>query len=280
MDGGILGDGAGTVSDNSNVGSNNEGTIFAEERQMRIVEFVQLHRKATVAQLTSQFGVSSATIRNDLRDLERRGFILRTHGGAMAKTKSRYEEALQQRQVHNQREKEAIAQSALTLIDDGDTIILDAGTTALELAKLLYQKRDLTIITNDISVAGVVCDHSEGQLILVGGLIRKRFRWAVGSLAEQTLSGLLVDKAFMAANSFDLEKGASTPDLELANTKRAMMSIASRVFLLCDHEKFGTHSFAQFARVDDFDTIITDRLEPEEAEALSQLNVQVLTAET
>ncbi|TVR32109.1 MAG: DeoR/GlpR transcriptional regulator [Spirochaetaceae bacterium] len=253
------------------------GTVFAEERQAQVVEYVHKHKKATVHDLTAVFSVSSATIRNDLRALERRGLLLRTHGGAMVTTKTRYEEALQERHTHNLQQKQMIANAALSLIDDGDTIILDTGTTVLELARLLFHKRDLTVITNDIEIARVLADSQDGTLILIGGVVRKQFRCAVGSLSSAILAGLLVDKAFMAANNFDLHKGASTPDLDQADTKKAMIAVASKRFLLCDHEKFGTQSFAQFAAVKDFDVIVSDRFEPREQRLLEQLGVEALT---
>jgi DeoR family transcriptional regulator, fructose operon transcriptional repressor len=255
------------------------GTVFAEERQAQLVEHLQRHKKATVHDLKEVFNVSGATIRNDLRALERRGLLVRTHGGAMVATKTRYEEALHERRSQNSQQKQMIARVALSVIEDGDTIILDAGTTVLELARLVHARRDLTIITNDIEIARLLAESESGTLILIGGVVRKPFRCAVGSLSSSMLSGLLVDKAFMAANTFDIQKGASTPDLDQAQTKKAMIAVASKTFLLCDHEKFGTQSFAQFAATADFDVIVTDRIDNRERRQLEQLGIECLTPE-
>lgn len=249
---------------------------FAEERQLELVEFIRQHKKATVHELTYAFDVSSATIRNDLRALEDQGLLTRTHGGAMVNRKSRYEEDLQNRRIHNQHEKELIAKVAIELIDDGDTIILDAGTTILELARLLEPKKELTVITNDMDIARLLCDQEEINLVLVGGTVRNRFHCTVGPLAERTLNGLLVDKAFIGANNFDLYKGPSTPVLDQAETKKVMMSIASKSILLCDHSKFGTRSFVPLSRTEDFDIIVTDSVDPEERAYLDQIGVDVL----
>ena len=258
--------------------SDRSGTVFAEERQAQVVEYVHKHKKATVHDLTALCEVSSATIRNDLRVLERRGLLMRTHGGAMVATKTRYEEALHERHTHNLEQKQGIANAALSLIEDGDTIILDTGTTVLELARLLHQKRNLTVVTNDIEIARVLLSANEdGTLILIGGVVRKQFRCVTGSLSSAMLCGLLVDKAFMATNNFDLEKGASTPDLDQADIKKMMISVASKRYLLCDHEKFGTQSFARFATASEFDVIVSDRFEPKELRLLEQLGVEALS---
>ena len=122
--------------------------MFPEERKMEIVNFVNEHKKATVAELCDYFEVSSATIRNDLRELEREKLLVRTHGGAMLMTKTGYEFDPYLKQINHLEEKQTIARLASALIDDGDTIILDTGTTTLELARLLEEKRDLTVVTD------------------------------------------------------------------------------------------------------------------------------------
>ena len=258
--------------------SNSRDVRFAEERHSEVVSYVQRHKKATVHELRELFGVSSATIRNDLSFLEKCGLLLRTHGGAMIKTQTRFEENMQERLVHHQREKEAIAAAAEDLVDDGDTIILDTGTTVMELAKRLGAKRNITVITNDIEIARTICEYEEATLILVGGVVRKRFRCAVGSLSQRLLSGLLVDKAFIAANNFDLAKGASTPDIDQSETKKAMIAIASKVILLCDRSKFGTQSFAQFAAPQDFDIVVCDSFESKERRMLDVIGIECVEA--
>jgi DeoR family fructose operon transcriptional repressor len=253
-----------------------EKSMFAEERQFKLIEFLQKHKKATVKQLMVEFQVSSATIRNDLRMLDRRGLITRTHGGAMERVKNRFEEDLNLRRMHEVSEKQRIAQEALSLIADGDTIILDSGTTIWELARLVRSKKNLTIITNDIDIADLLCEEEQNTLIFIGGTVRKKFRCTAGPLSIGLLSGVLVDKAFIGANNFDIERGASTPDIDQATTKKNMINIASKRFLLCVHSKFGTQSFARFAGVEDFDLIVTDKIDYTEKNHLEHLGTSVL----
>jgi DeoR family fructose operon transcriptional repressor len=255
--------------------------LFVEERQAQILEYIEEHRKATVAQLCQHFGVSSATIRNDLRDLEGSRLILRTHGGAMVKTKTGFELDSSQKQVRNLEAKRKIAQAAARLIEDGDTVLLDTGTTALELARLLPGKRNLTVVTNDLEIARLLEEGDSLQVVVMGGILRKGFHCTVsyGASERQALEGLSVDKAFMGVNSFTLKRGASTPDIRHAETKKVMIAIATSVILLCDSSKFGRTSFVQFARPEEIDAVITDGLPEAERLKLEEHGIQVIVAE-
>jgi len=257
-----------------------EGALFVEERKMKILEFIEEHRKATVVELCQQFKVSSATIRNDLRDLETTGLLIRTHGGAMVKTKTGLEPDMSLRKVQNLEEKRRIAEAALRLVEDGDTIILDTGTTTYELARLLGEKRDLTVVTNDLPIALLLEDFESVRVVLVGGMVRKKFHCTVASSFSgmNALSDLTVDKAFMAANGFSLEKGASTPDMNHSETKKLMISIAARVILLFDSSKMGRNSFAIFAPLDKIDAIVTDFLREEERRLMEESGIEPIVA--
>jgi DeoR family transcriptional regulator, fructose operon transcriptional repressor len=259
-----------------------EGALFVEERKMKILEFIEEHRKATVIELCQQFRVSSATIRNDLRDLETAGRLIRTHGGAMVKTKTGLEPDMSLRKVQNLEEKRRIAEAALRLVEDGDTIILDTGTTTYELARLLGEKRDLTVVTNDLPIALLLEDMESVRVVLVGGMVRKKFHCTVASSFSgmNALSDLTVDKAFMAANGFSLEKGASTPDLNHSETKKLMISIAARVILLFDSSKMGRNSFAIFAPLDRIDAVVTDSLREEERRQMEESGIEPILADS
>jgi len=256
------------------------GGMFVEERKQRILERIETQRKVTVAELCERFHVSSATIRSDLRDLEAAGLLVRTHGGAMVKTKTGLEQDMVQRGTQHLAEKRRVAERALELIEDGDTIILDTGTTTLELARLLGSRRDLTVVTNDLAIALALEAIESVRVLLVGGLMRRNYHCTVihGSTGKDLLAGLSVDKAFMACNSFSVEKGASTPDLTHAETKKLMMSIAAKVILLFDASKLGRTSFAQFAALEAVDTIVTDAIGAEDRARLEESGVDVLVA--
>ena len=232
--------------------------LFAEERREQILELLKENSKLLGSELCTYFDVSPATIRNDLRDLEAAGKLKRTHGGAIPVGKASFELNSQQKEIAHQIEKQRIAQMAASLIEDGDTIALDTGTTTLELAKLIINKQDLSIVTNDIMIASYLEKNSDANVVLIGGMLRKGFHCTVGPAAQAQLSEYYVDKAFMAANAVSLEKGFTTPGIDLAETKKTMMSIASQVIFLLDSSKFGRITFIRFAGLKDADKIVTD----------------------
>ncbi len=253
-------------------------TVFAEERKAEIARLVVERGKVTVAALSSRFGVSGATVRSYLRDLQQQGLLLRTHGGAIRDTKTGQEYPFAQREVQNLAAKQSIAAAAVNLVDDGDRIILDTGTTALELARLLGRKRDLVVVTNDLKIAWLLEEASGTEIILLGGPLRKGFHCTLPASGEGLFKQLSADKAFMAANSFDPDRGATTPDIHQAAAKRAMMAAAEKVVLLCDQSKLGRVSFAQFATLDQIDTLVTDGLPDDWAARLEDTGVEVLVA--
>jgi len=257
-----------------------DGALFVEERKQQILEYIEAHRKATVGELCEHFRVSSATIRNDLRDLEQGNLLLRTHGGAMVRSKTGQELDSSQKRVQNLEAKRRIAAAALELIEDGDRIILDTGTTTLELARLLGRRRDVTVVTNDLAIALELEEMDSVSVVFIGGLLRRRFHCTVsyGNAWREGLAGLSVDKAFMGVNSLSPEKGATTPDLSTAETKKSMIEIAVKVFLLCDSSKFGRSSFARFATLDQIDAVVTEQATAADRRQLEELGVEVIIA--
>lgn len=253
-------------------------TLFAEERRKRLVEFITEHRRVTGTQLCEHFDVSSATIRNDLRELDEAGLITRTHGGAIRKTQTGFETGMDSR-TSSITEKHTIASLALSQISDGDTLILDAGSTMCELARVLGEKKQLTVVTNDLNVASILEQHPSCDILLVGGLLRKGFHCTVASATSELLHSISVDKAFMGANSFSIAKGASTPDVIHADSKRQMIEVAAKVILLCDHTKLERDSFMSFATSDRIDVLITDSLAKDLYELYSEQELTVLYSE-
>jgi len=255
-------------------------TLFAEERKKKILDLLKTNDKVTVADLSKFFSVSSATIRNDLKELKNCNLLTRTHGGAMNKSKTSFENDWKNREVINLQEKKLIANAAKLLIEDGDTIILDTGTTTLELAKLLADKRDLNVITNDIEIARCLEEFDNVNIVFMGGIIRKKFHCTIGSIGIDTISEFIVDKAFIATNAFSTVKGAATPNINQADTKKSMISIAHKVIILCDSSKIGKSSFVQFADIQDIDIIVTDKNISEEAKQdLESKQVNVIIAD-
>lgn len=256
----------------------NENVVFAEERRIKIAELLQARHKVTAAELNRIFGVSAATTRNDLRAMQKSGLLVRTHGGAIEKTKTGFEPGSHEKEGEALEEKRAIAAVALGLIENGDTIILDTGTTTLELAGLLRQRQRISVITNDILIARKLEDIETVSVVLMGGILRKGFHCTVGTPALQIWSGLNVDKAFLGTNSLSVSGGATTPDISQAETKKAMMSIAAKVIILCDSRKLGKVSFAKFAAIDQIDTIIIDSIDNKSKRQFEDKGVEVVIA--
>jgi DeoR family fructose operon transcriptional repressor len=254
------------------------GVLFTEERRLRILDLIRDRKKLTVGELCKLLGVSPATVRADLRDLDREGLLLRTHGGAIERSRASFEQVSSKRSTVNLAAKQAIAVEAERVIHDGDTILLDTGTTTVELARRLHARRELTVVTNDLEIARVLEDSPGVQVVLLGGSLRKGFHCTVGPLGLRTAQDLRVDKAFMATNSLSLAVGATTPDLQHAETKKAMIAIAGKVILLCDSSKIGRESFARFAELEQIDMLITESLSDEDRAAMEERGIEVVVA--
>ncbi len=254
-------------------------TLFAEERKKRIVEYINEKRRVTVPELCTAFSVSGATMRNDLRELGDAGLITRTHGGAIRKSRTGYEPVMEVRSDKNLDAKKLIARAALNEIEDGDTIILDTGTTVKELAGLLGEKKNLTVVTNDIKVAADLEGFPSCEVLVIGGLLRKGFHCTVGYRMFSNLESLSVDKAFLGANSFSARKGASTPDISQSEIKQHMIAIAAKVIILCDQTKLETDSFINFASPEKVDLLVTDSISEDLRKMYEELDINVLSSE-
>jgi len=254
--------------------------MFAEERKSRIVEFINENEKATVSQLCDRFEVSRATIRNDLNELDEKGLIKRTHGGAISTQSVNYEMSIVDREVRFQSEKEAIAGQAISYIRDGDCIGLDAGTTTYEVAKLLTGFSRLTIITYDLNIASYLDLNTEHTVILAGGEIRKRFHYMTGDAALRTLQDLYLDVLFLAGNGVDAQRGLTTPNLDTARIKKCMIANSKHKILLADHSKINNVSFTKYAEISEIDVFITDAgAEKKSLRAIGDKDVEVIAVE-
>ena len=233
------------------------GNMLAEDRRAQILEFVNQHQSAKVNELSERFNVSTSTVRRDLEKLEEEGSISRTHGGAVAKGGVSFEPSYMEKEHEQETEKELIAQKAADLINHGDTIILDAGTTTTKLAEKLTEFEDLTIVTNAINIALELSDTAH-EIIIPGGNLKKKTLALVGPVAEDYLKGLNADLAFIGANGIDLGAGVTTPDLVESNVKKRMADKAKEVIVLADYSKFETITLVEVLDLEQVDKIITD----------------------
>ncbi|MDV3426752.1 MAG: DeoR/GlpR family DNA-binding transcription regulator [Bacillota bacterium] len=231
-------------------------SVFAEERKQQILEILHEKQKIVVPELCDYFGVSASTIRGDLKSLQEANLIKRTHGGAIINTKVNWEPLPSAKETHMHLQKAAIAKTASQLVDDGDIIAICTGTTTLEFAKALLNKKKLTVVVNDIRIASFLEENSDFTLFMVGGIIRRGFHYVITS--GYPLPNISIDKVFFSCNSLNAAVGATVPDIQLASSIPQIMKLASEKILLCDSSKVGSVSFAQIVPVSQIDTIIVD----------------------
>lgn len=250
--------------------------LYEEERRSKIIEYLQEHSRASVQELCKICEVSESTVRRDLQDLEEDKLLRRTHGGALCLENVNFESAFIEREDKLRSEKEMIAHKAVEFIQDGDTLIIDSGTTTVYLANEIKKFSNLKVVTNSLIVAQELQGVSGIEVVIVGGMLRQNTLAMVGPLAEQSLSLLRVDKAFMATNGLDFTSGLTTPNILEAATKTKMIAIAKQVILLADHTKFGKVAFAKFADLSSVDIcIVDDKTSKDMLEEMAKLEIAV-----
>ncbi|HET7658341.1 MAG TPA: DeoR/GlpR family DNA-binding transcription regulator [Bacillales bacterium] len=247
--------------------------MFSDERKAQILNRLETMQRVTVPELARHLKVSESTIRRDLQDLEEQGQLKRTHGGAVTKEVSSFEPTVQEKVVHFPIEKSAIARKAVTFIEPGDTILLDAGTTTLEIARQLPDI-DITVLTNSMLIGQIVSQLNYAHLMLLGGEHRKTTGALTGPLTETLLSQINTDKLFLGANAVEKDRGVMTPNAMEAATKRAMIRSAREVILVADHSKLGKISLVKVCDLTDIDVFLTDKPAPPPYDELfEQINV-------
>jgi DeoR family fructose operon transcriptional repressor len=249
---------------------------LAATRQLRLEQLLRQQQEARVADLARAFGVSHATVRRDLAKLDHVGEIRRVRGGAIVALSARDEPLFDTKARMAVAEKRRIAQAALQLISKRETIFLDGGSTVLELARMLRDRLDLTVVTNSLRAALELASRGP-RLILIGGDVRRISQTAVGPLSRPLLEEVHIDKAFIATNGMTVKDGFTTTDPDEAFTKRLAMQQAARVIVLADSSKAGVVSFIGFGNMADIHTLVTDRgADREFIQAVARMGVQVV----
>lgn len=233
--------------------------MLPAERHQKILEMIQLNGSMTVAELAKETSVSIPTIRRDLLKLERLGLVSRTHGGAVSVERGTSFEPLywHKRRV-NMAEKERIAKRAASLVKEGETLMLDSGSTTFCLARELHAKRNITVITNDLLIANELGRDPRVSVLVLGGAVRAGYFSIVGGFTEEMLRQLSVDKAFLGADAVHPERGVTNATQEEVPIKRLMIQASKQAYLLADHSKFGSARLCKVADLDCFAGIITD----------------------
>jgi len=249
------------------------------ERQSQIERFIRERSRATVGELSQHFKVSEPTIRRDLDKLVNTGKVLRAHGGAIALEKAAPEPPVIQRMQESTEEKTRIGRAAAQLVKDGETIFLGSGTTTLEVARHLADKKNLTVITNALTIANQLASNENINLIVTGGMVRHSENSLVGHLVEQTLKELRADKVIISIRSISTEEGLTSDNFSETMTDRAIMQCARKVILVADHTKFDKTSPVVVAPVTAVQTIVTDhKVSAETVSELRNLGVEVIQA--
>jgi DeoR/GlpR family transcriptional regulator of sugar metabolism len=234
-------------------------------RQTRIRERFAERPGVSISQLAREFGVSEMTIRRDLAALEGKSHIQRTHGGAVLTERMILEFDYRDRREKNRPAKRAIAAEARKLVRNGQRIILDTGTTTLELASLLNDGTDLTVITPSLAVASEL-QHAPGvSVVLLGGMVRRGSPDLTGAVTEHSLDLFAADIAFQGADAIGADGAIYNSDLQLAKVDKLMRSVASRCCVLADHSKIGRTALARNGSLADVDVFITDKAAPADA---------------
>jgi len=232
--------------------------MYAEERQVAIVNRARAKGRVEVAELAEAFDVTPETVRRDLTALERAGLLRRVHGGAIVVDLFGFEPGLAAREAVNTEEKSRIAEAAVRFLPEEGAIALDAGSSTFRLAELIPAGRELTVVTNSLPIASLLATRKELTVHLIGGRVRGRTLATVDNAAVAYLRSVFVDVAFLGINGFSIARGLTTPDSAEAAVKSAFVTSARRRVLLADHTKYGSDHFAQVADLASVDVIVTD----------------------
>lgn len=252
--------------------------MLAFERKIQIVEFLRKHRVASVSQLSKEFNVHETTIRRDLAELEKEGFLHRTHGGVVVDQWFNSEPSFSERANEQLDEKKRIGKKAAEMIEDGDHIILDSGTTTIHIARNLVNRSNITVVTNDINIAAELRNAKGIRVIVTGGLLYHESFMLNGMITDQVLESLHVRKAFIGTPAIHPQYGLTHPEAELVPTKQGMIRVAKEIFVVTDHTKIGKVSLHTVAPIDQLHHLITGSEAPEsQIQQFKQADLNVVT---
>jgi DeoR family transcriptional regulator of aga operon len=247
------------------------------DRRMYILKKIEQENKVNVTELSQQFLVSEVTIRKDLRYLEKKNILIRSRGGAMKQSLINTDLSIYDRRKQNIKLKEAIGTAAARLISNGETILLDTGTTIMELAKRLPKKIELTVITNSVDITFRLAEYPNIRIIMPGGILRRNSLALVGEQAAESLRNYYCDKYFLSADGIDIQSGIMTMNIEEASLAKLNIKNSKKVIVLIDSSKFQHKGIMTIAPLSEIDMIITDNgVSSEMVDKIRRLGVEVL----
>ena len=229
------------------------------ERRQSLIELLRKQPGLRVPELAKALGISEGTVRNDLNALEQQGRLTRVYGGAVLNEQPQFPSPSFNIRYHKEAaEKMKIAQQAALLVDDGDSIFLDASTTVYYLAQQLANRQRLRVVTNGIDVARLMAENPTNMVILLGGTIGSDGSSITGVLSEQALQELHTQKAFVSCSGFSVERGMTEVHLAGAHLKRKVIVSAQQVIALVGSNKLGKEDLTSFAGINQIDQLFTD----------------------
>ncbi len=254
--------------------------VLGEMRQQKLKEILLREGSVRIADLKERFGVSEETVRRDLKKLESEGLARRTHGGALLAEPVHVVPPAVQRMRQNVEEKAVLADFAATLVTDGSTVMLDSGTTTLEIARRLAL-RSVTVVTNDVVIAAELANSAHVQLVVLGGAHQRGTSCVAGPECVEMIGRYHVDVVFLGAGGISTRQGLTTASSAEREVKRAMMQAGERVYCVADASKFGRAALVSYARVDEIDAIVTHRaISAEVVAALQEQGAELIFAES
>jgi len=247
-----------------------------EARRKKILEILMQEGKVKVVDLSKLFGISEVTIRNDLSELESAGMLERIHGGAISTHKAYYNMSLHDRMKTNETEKREIAAAVSTLISDGDTLMVNSGTTTLFAIQELKNVKNMTIVTNSIPIAQEAGYYSNAHVIMLGGNINPQYQFSYGDDAINQLKKYKADMLILAVDGISSEEGITTYHHLEAEINRQMIARVNKTIVVADYTKIGRISFAHIDSIGSIDILVTNRkASPEEIRKIEKKGIEV-----
>lgn len=247
------------------------------DRRDKIIQKIQNEGSVKVDELSEEFDVSTVTIRNDLDFFEKKGLIDRTYGGALLRNNVYNDPSIEEKKKINVEEKKRIGDYASTFVNDGESIILDSGSTTREIALRIKDKADLTVMTNAINIGLELAGASGLEVMLTGGVLRDKSYSLVGPEAERTMQNYYFDTLFLGVDGMDFEHGLTTSNPLEAQLNRIMVERSNRIIAVTDSSKFGRHSFSYICDLDPINILITDdQISKEFEEKLHKRDIEVI----
>lgn len=258
------------------IGMKSDSTV---ERRLHILKLIESAEKVDVNTLSKEFNVSEVTIRKDLRHLEKKNVLIRSRGGAYKPRMVDLDMSIYDRKKQNYTQKQLIGKLAAGLIEDGETILLDSGTTIMELVKYISKQIEITVITNALDIASRLVEYPKVRVIMPGGILRRNSLSLVGEQAAEALRTYYCDKCFIGADGIDIEKGLLTMNIEEAHLSRISIENSKKIIALIDSSKFKRKGIMSITPLNSVHQMISDEgITKEQIDEISKLGVEVVIA--